>query len=129
MLRNTPPHLSPIPLRHSPLVGPSGSRSVEPVTAHHAPTEAFRRGVEAVPRQAVKLNAVHNAYRIHKKVLMTVTDNGSNFVKAFTEYKHDVDESEHSDADDDESITFADVETLLTDQGLDDETGFYLPPH
>ena len=45
---------------------------------------------------AAKVDTVHTAYRIGSKVVMTVTDNGCNFVKAFKEFACD---SSNNDAD------------------------------
>ena len=78
---------------------------------------------------AAKLNAVDVAFRIKNKVIMTVTDNGSNFVKAFKEYKADDDVDADGDKVDDDNVLFVDVDTVLNDSGQNDDSDFYLPQH
>ena len=74
---------------------------------------------------AAKLSAVHSSYRIGRKVLMTVTDNSSNFVKAFNEYSCKLLDD---DDDDDDDICHEDMSNVLT-AGECDDTEYVLPPH
>jgi len=80
---------------------------------------------------AEHLHSVHSSYCIVSKVVMTVTDNASNFVKAFSEYAQVVEVD-----DDDETVTVVDVDSVVsgTDVGNDDnedahDISVYLPPH
>ena len=64
---------------------------------------------------AAKLNAVHTAYCISIKVVMTVTDNGSNFVKAFKEFVCD---NGNNDAD---IVPFVKMSSVLSPVNDDDD--------
>lgn len=72
---------------------------------------------------AAKLNEIHAEYRIQTKVKSTVTDNGSNFVKAFREFGVREDESD----DYSDEVRFLDVGGLLQEDG--DGEQFFLPQH
>ncbi|XP_060882941.1 uncharacterized protein LOC132954402 [Labrus mixtus] len=72
---------------------------------------------------ATKISEIHGAFQIQGKVTATVTDNGSNFVKAFREHgASDVEE----DTDD---VQFADVAAILDEVQEEQDENFYLPPH
>uniref|UniRef100_A0A8D0A5B8 HAT C-terminal dimerisation domain-containing protein n=1 Tax=Sander lucioperca TaxID=283035 RepID=A0A8D0A5B8_SANLU len=59
---------------------------------------------------AVELDNIHSTYGITHKITATVTDNGSNFVKAFKRYQP----LEESDSEDDEDeVTFTDINDAL----------------
>ncbi|XP_039596674.1 uncharacterized protein zgc:161969 isoform X2 [Polypterus senegalus] len=78
-----------------------------------------RHTYEAV---ATKLNKIHAEYKIQTKVRCTVTDNGSNFVKAFREFGVSEEETDdHSDG-----VTFSDVSGLLQEE---EDEQFFLPQH
>ncbi|XP_039632302.1 uncharacterized protein LOC120543332 [Polypterus senegalus] len=78
-----------------------------------------RHTYEAV---ATKLNKIHAEYKIQTKVRCTVTDNGSNFVKAFHEFGVSEEETDdHSDG-----VTFSDVSGLLQEE---EDEQFFLPQH
>lgn len=115
----------------------SNNRSFLGITAHWIDPDTLERRSAALCCErmkgrhtydciAVRLNAVHTAYRINNKVLMTVTDNGSNFVKAFKEFANDG--SVVSD-DDDNNVAFVDVDALLSEPEHDEDSDLYLPPH
>lgn len=70
---------------------------------------------------ASKLNEIHAEYKIQTKVRSTVTDNGSNFVKAFREYGVSEEEDDGGDG-----VTFVDVSTLLQEE---EDEQFFLPQH
>lgn len=61
---------------------------------------------------AAKLNEIHAEHKIHTKDKSTVTENGSNFVKAFREFG--VTEAESDDSD---GVRFLDVSRLLQEKG------------
>ena len=109
------------------------------VTAHWIDRTLQRRSAALACRRikgrhtfdiiASTLESIHNEYRISQKVVMTVTDNGSNFVKAFKEFSGDVvpqsdDASDDHDADA-EDVQFVDINALLDE----DDGEFSLPPH
>ncbi len=76
---------------------------------------------------AVELDNIHSTYGITHKIAATVTDNGSNFVKAFKRYQP----LEESDSEDDEDeVAFTDINDAL--HATDDNDGdvlITLPPH
>jgi len=59
---------------------------------------------------AAKIEEIHRSFGLHGKISATVTDNGSNFVKAFTSFS--VQETEH-DNDDEISMVNDDVELMM----------------
>ncbi|XP_039541169.1 uncharacterized protein LOC120488610 [Pimephales promelas] len=77
---------------------------------------------------AVELDNIHSTYGITHKITATVTDNGSNFVKAFKRYQP-LEESD-SEEDDEDEVTFTDINDAL--QATDDNDGdvvITLPPN
>lgn len=74
---------------------------------------------------AAKICEVHTEYKIQHKVRATVTDSGSNFVKAFREFER-TEEAVPDELDD--GIRFLDMDTLLEMEG-DEGLHFFLPPH
>ena len=88
---------------------------------------------------AAKIESLHESFGLSGKVCSTVTDNWSNFVKAFATYALPVlDVPESSDTEDnielEEEVTFLDVaELMVPDQvdAQDDSTqiDYELPPH
>ena len=80
---------------------------------------------------AEHLNSVHSSYRIVSKVVMTVTDNASNFVKAFSEYAQPADDDDDNDNTDD-NVQIHDVQSVVSSTEVDDgedDSVVYLPPH
>ena len=76
---------------------------------------------------ATELDQIHSSYGINHKITTTVTDNGSNFVKAFKRYQPVNQEDEDED---DNEVTFTDVnEALQTTVDDDDDDAIILPPH
>ncbi|KAF3844195.1 hypothetical protein F7725_013536 [Dissostichus mawsoni] len=76
-----------------------------------------------------EIEEIHSSYGLHGKVVATVTDNASNFAKAFRVYQpcNLESESENEEEGDDEEPTFTDViEALSTASG---DGQFSLPPH
>ncbi|KAK1905602.1 Zinc finger BED domain containing protein 4 [Dissostichus eleginoides] len=67
-------------------------------------------------------------FNIERKVQATVTDNGSNFVKAFREFGQR-EEVEEGGQDGNEDAGFEDVGTILDGEGEDEGLQFCLPPH
>lgn len=74
---------------------------------------------------AAKICEIHAEYKVQHKVRATVTDNGSNFVKAFREFET----TEEAAPDEfDDGIRFMDMDAVLEMEG-DEELHFFLPPH
>lgn len=76
-----------------------------------------------------EIEEIHSLYGLHGKVVATVTDNASNFAKAFRVCQpcNLESESENEEEGDDEELTFTDViEALSTTSG---DGQFSLPPH
>ncbi|XP_060785429.1 uncharacterized protein LOC132891654 [Neoarius graeffei] len=66
---------------------------------------------------AAKISQVHAEFHIQGKVTATVTDNGSNFVKAFSKYG---DSETEDDAEENDEVQFADVNTALDEDQEND---------
>ncbi|KAL1268767.1 hypothetical protein QQF64_034130 [Cirrhinus molitorella] len=79
---------------------------------------------------ATEIEQVHSSYGLSEKVTATVTDNGSNFVKAFREYdpKPAASDSEDEGSGEDEEVSFTDVQEVLSTE-QEDPGHFTLPPH
>ena len=93
---------------------------------------------------AAKIEEVHRSFGLHGKISATVTDNGSNFIKAFTTFSvpdTSLDNNEeHSITFDDDMIldddvTFTDLSDAITLYPIDSEEDdltqieYELPPH
>lgn len=81
------------------------------------------------------IEQIHSAYGLSNKVVATVTDNGSNFVKAFRVFETPAAASDSEDEGDgvedqetDEEVTFTDVGEVLSNEANQVEH-FTLPPH
>lgn len=76
---------------------------------------------------AVELDDIHSMYGITDKITATVTDNGSNFVKAFKMYQPVESDSE----DGEDEVPFTDVNDVLHSNESQDGDGVViaLPPH
>lgn len=71
-----------------------------------------------------EIEQIHSAFGLSHRITATVTDNGSNFVKAFKMYAPPPPEPDNEE-DDKQSVVFTDMEELLgTSEGQ-----FSLPPH
>lgn len=78
---------------------------------------------------ACEIDQVHPAFGLSHKVTACVTDNGSNFVKAFRMFESHPDDGSDSDEpsdDEEEEVSFTDVAEALSTGS--DKT-FSLPPH
>uniref|UniRef100_A0A667WTV6 HAT C-terminal dimerisation domain-containing protein n=1 Tax=Myripristis murdjan TaxID=586833 RepID=A0A667WTV6_9TELE len=76
---------------------------------------------------ASEIDHIHSLYGVSTKVTSTITDNGSNFVKAFAMYQPEsLSDDDDDDHDDDEEVTFTDVADALNSAA---EEGIVLPPH
>uniref|UniRef100_I3J981 HAT C-terminal dimerisation domain-containing protein n=2 Tax=Oreochromis niloticus TaxID=8128 RepID=I3J981_ORENI len=112
----------------------SHNKSFLGMTAHWIDPSTFVRGHAALACKRVRgrhtydvtgneIEQVHLAYGLNSKVTATVTDNGSNFIKAFRMFqKSDSDE----ESEEDEEVTFTDVEQTLSTES---KGQFSLPPH
>ena len=77
-----------------------------------------------------EIEDIHSAYGIGNKVVATVTDNGSNFVKAFRVYEAVSSDDEGEEEPDDDEVTFLPMAELLSAEGESDvEAQIVLPPH
>ncbi|XP_052454760.1 uncharacterized protein LOC128015104 [Carassius gibelio] len=79
------------------------------------------RGRHTYETVAAKIQEIHASYNIEYKVQGTVTDNGSNFVKAFKEF------SSGKDCEVVESH-FEDLGSILCEEEMG-ELSYFLPPH
>jgi len=122
-------------------------RGYRGVTAHwttnesmirHSAALACRRlrGAHTYDVLAESLNDVFTEYNLSiSKMVRCVTDNGSNFTKAFREFGIVVNQHSGDDSsDDDDGEDFADVTLESVDQILNEDTGdtapaIILPPH
>ena len=74
---------------------------------------------------AVELDNIHSTYGITHKITATVTNNGSNFVKAFKRYQPLESDSE----EDEDEVTFRDIDDALHATADDPDVVITLPPH
>uniref|UniRef100_A0A3Q2WY69 HAT C-terminal dimerisation domain-containing protein n=1 Tax=Haplochromis burtoni TaxID=8153 RepID=A0A3Q2WY69_HAPBU len=85
------------------------------------------RGSHTYDVIGAEIEEIHSSYGLQGKVIATVTDNASNFAKAFRVCQPCHLESESENEGDDEEPTFTDViEALSTASG---DAQFSLPPH
>ncbi|XDV45301.1 hypothetical protein PO909_013419 [Leuciscus waleckii] len=107
------------------------------MTAHWIDPSNFHREKAALACKSIKgrhtydivateIEQVHSSYGLSEKVTATVTDNGSNFVKAFREYA--ASDSEDEGSGEDEEVSFTDVQEVLSTE-QEDPGHFTLPPH
>ena len=84
---------------------------------------------------ASEIEQIHTSYGLSGKVTATVTDNGSNFVKAFKVYQEEGDTvsdpgSEAEEEEEETSVTFEDLHAILSTPDEEDSgDNFVLPPH
>lgn len=106
------------------------------MTAHWINTATFQHQKAALACKRIKgrhtydviaaeIDHIHSLYGLSTKVTATVTDNGSNFVKAFQMYQPEL-LSDDDDDEEDEEVTFTNVADVLD---TSTEEGIVLPPH
>ena len=83
-----------------------------------------------------KTEQVHTSYSLAGKVCVTITDNGSNFVKAFTVLSDSANCTTEDVVEEGEDVAFEDVDELLSldleETNIDDDltqVQYDLPPH
>ena len=120
----------------------SHNKSYMGMTAHWIDPADFSRKKAALACKRIKgrhtydvvaeaIEEVHSAYGLTHKVTATVTDNGSNFVKAFKVYEaqpaaSDSEDEGGDEEEQDEEVTFTNVREVLSS---DQDGQFTLPPH
>ena len=113
-------------------------RSYIGVTAHWIDTETLQRkscvlacrrlkGKHTFDVLAAQLEDIHTEFQIRSKVVKTTTDNGSNFVKAFSVFSASSNSEEEEDEDPDKGGSFENVFDNLTEASKGFE--YQLPPH
>uniref|UniRef100_A0A8C1Z2W8 BED-type domain-containing protein n=1 Tax=Cyprinus carpio TaxID=7962 RepID=A0A8C1Z2W8_CYPCA len=108
------------------------------MTAHWINTATFQHQKAALACKRIKgrhtydviaaeIDHIHSLYGLSTKVTATVTDNGSNFVKAFQMYQPEsLSDDDDDDDEEDEEVTFTNVADVLD---TSTEEGIVLPPH
>ncbi len=88
------------------------------------------RGRHTFDMIATTLEEIHSKFHLSEKVLGTVTDNGSNFVKAFKMFSEPVTDPTQAvlSHTDDGELTFTNIADILDNQ-TGGEEAFTLPPH
>uniref|UniRef100_A0A8C1VZQ7 HAT C-terminal dimerisation domain-containing protein n=1 Tax=Cyprinus carpio TaxID=7962 RepID=A0A8C1VZQ7_CYPCA len=76
---------------------------------------------------ATELDNIHSSFSISNKITATVTDNGSNFVKAF-KVTQPVQGDDSGEEDDDDDVNFVDLHDALQDMNVEEDV-VTLPPH
>ena len=92
---------------------------------------------------AAAIETIHTKYQIEKKVVLTVTDNGSNFAKAFKEYSEEFEENAQASLNTSQidhvnqtrlmqenkgEVVFIEIDSIL-DDAVSSEHEYTLPPH
>ncbi|XP_034082438.1 uncharacterized protein LOC117552875 [Gymnodraco acuticeps] len=112
----------------------SHNRSFLGITVHWINPCNFKREKAAIACKRIKgrhtydvigfeMEQIHSAFGLSHRITATVTDNGSNFVKAFKMYAPP--EPNEEEDNDEQGVVFTDVEELLGAK----EGQFSLPPH
>lgn len=121
----------------------ANNRSYMGVTLHWISRSTLERNKAALACRRIRgrhtydvigaeIENIHSSYGLLSKVVATVTDNGSNFVKAFkvyqpvTESDDEAEEEESTPTDDD--VTFLDLSEILSAENESDGQ-LSLPPH
>uniref|UniRef100_A0A3Q2XDL1 Uncharacterized protein n=1 Tax=Haplochromis burtoni TaxID=8153 RepID=A0A3Q2XDL1_HAPBU len=110
----------------------ANNRSYMGVTLHWISRTTLERHKFALACRRIQIENIHSSYGLLNKVVATVTDNGSNFVKAFqvyhpvTESDDETEEEESTPKDDD--VTFSDLSEILSAENESDSQ-LSLPPH
>uniref|UniRef100_A0A3Q2FWN7 BED-type domain-containing protein n=1 Tax=Cyprinodon variegatus TaxID=28743 RepID=A0A3Q2FWN7_CYPVA len=114
------------------------NRSFMGITSHWINPTTLQRQKAALACKQIKgrhtydliageIDHIHSLYGVSTKVTSTVTDNGSNFVKAFAMYQPEsFSDDDDEDHDDDDDVTFTGVAEALNTVA---EEGIVLPPH
>lgn len=76
---------------------------------------------------ATELDNIHSSHSLSHKIIATIIDNGSNFIKAFQMYKPHMEDSEDKDSEDE--MTFTNIGDVLLNVADDDDDVISLPPN
>jgi hypothetical protein len=88
------------------------------------------RGRHTYNTVATELEDIFSRYGLNNKVTACVTDNGSNFVKAFKEFQQAQPESDEEQEEGASEVTFTDLHNAFTTATDDDGHSICeLPPH
>ena len=99
--------------------------------SHHSVALAFRRflGTHSYDKIASVLMEIHNEFDLDSsKIVNVVTDNGSNFIKAFKEYAEPGIFDNDSDAEQEHQVAIGDIFSAFQSDDSDC-SGVYLPSH
>uniref|UniRef100_A0A8C5BHX1 BED-type domain-containing protein n=1 Tax=Gadus morhua TaxID=8049 RepID=A0A8C5BHX1_GADMO len=118
----------------------ANNKSFMGMTAHWIQPSTLKRGKAAIACRRVRgrhtydviageIEQIHMSYGLGGKVTATVTDNGSNFVKAFQVFHKTASDSEEEDEDRSDSVTFEDLNNVLSGSDGDANDMISLPPH
>lgn len=101
---------------------------IDPATLHRKKAAiACRRfrGRHTYDTIAAELEQIHSSFALCGKITATVTDNGSNFVKAFRMFQAEDDNETENDEDE---VSFTDLHAVLRDD-VESSERYVLPPH
>ncbi|XP_076009587.1 uncharacterized protein LOC143003013 [Genypterus blacodes] len=86
------------------------------------------KGKQTYDNLARMLESIHREFGIQNKVVLTTTDNGSNFIKAFSVLAAEEEDREVEEEEDEgEEVEFTDLTAIFN--GTENQQDFHLPAH